>query len=358
MPARTDKKTRDFLARLAVLYRVQRDVEKIGVLANNTDQRFVEDVANRMLADGLLERDGTSEHMRLSQQGRKVLGEMVSVFDRTIQLNVFSRVYIGMDLSDSDTDSEGRVLPEVYDPRFGGPDDPTGDDCVDMRLAMLHYLAEIHPDGPQEFDPYAVVFLEKLMDGELESPTFWQNLRVGAVFRDIKDIIDTAKTWRSMHEDEDTAREYMDGLYRAGMIEMRKREGSVCSNCEAPLAIFEEETRARGETLDACPDCGHVFAPPQDEDVVGDCPACGVEIHRGQSQCYGCGARINYALPAGTVEHGTQTTTTVVEATEEDYAWSGGYAAYGYSPVCYYDPYGYPGLFAAGGLVVVGAILF
>lgn len=334
------------LLRLAILFRIDRAGERLGVIANGEDEAYITHVLNRMDVAEDLDPDENAEFLRLTDQGRRALGEMVSVFDRTLSFNVFARVAVGMGL-------EGDLANHDWDPRFGLPDDPATDEFIDLRLAVLTFFAETHPDGPQEFDPYLVVFLQKLVDGELTGKNFWRRMRTGVVFAEIQAIVESAYQWRTIGSDEEESAIMMRGLFAAGMVELRKREGDSCGECEAPQALYEEEARKAGRTHDSCPCCKHTFGPLPDEDLLGGCPRCAANIYRGDRACRGCGAHVNVSLPPGTVDTSVVTET----VTETDEVWSNGYGSYGYVPIGYYDPYCYPAdLFVTG--LVVGAILF
>lgn len=360
MPApMSDADRRRHLMRLAVLYRIHRNGEQLGIIADTDDQKWIEPLLSEMDVEDLLDPDEGGEFLRLTDHGREVLGRLAAMFDRVQQFQIFARVYLFVDPATKldgkglvVAEADGTVFWDAHDPRFGDPDEPTSDDCVDMRLAMLAFLAETCPDGPQEFDPHVLVFLEMLAMGEFNSPTFWQGMRTGSIFRRIDEIVKTAKTWQSVADDEVAATETMRGLYEIGLVELQKREGRHCPTCGGALALHDEEARAEGTTMTHCPigSCGAEFPSTVDPDVAGDCPACGAEIRHGQTRC-SCGARINYALPPGTIR--TSGETTVETVTE---VWETGYD-YGYTPVGYYDPWGPPvGLFATG--FVLGAILF
>lgn len=354
-PSPEQLRKRELLLRLAILYRIDRGQEKLGVIADTSDQAFINHVVNRMDSDDLLDPDAAGEYLRLTDKGRQALHEMVSVFDRTLQLNIFARVDIATNPPDGVLDEHGNVFMDLYDPRFGMPDDPATDRFIDMRLAMLTFLAETHDDGPQEFDPYLVVFLQKLIDGELVRANFWRDLRVGVIFTDIEAIVESAYQWRAIGDDEEDSIAKMRTLFSLGMAELRKREGEVCGNpeCNVPLALYADAARERGEPHTACDCCGWAFGPPPDANLLGDCPRCQTPIYRGQHACRGCGAHVNVSLPPGTVS--TERVTETVTETEE--VWGHDYGYYGYTPVGYYDPYVYPGdLFLTG--LVVGAILF
>ncbi len=318
---RTEKEIKEMLVLLAVLYRVDRTREKIGVLPNTQDQDFIEKTVTRMQVAGLLEQEPKAAHMRLTAKGKKILLDMIRIFDRTVQMNIFARVRIFDDLPEDLVDENGDVHGEKLDPRFGNPDEPTSENMVDIRLAMVHYLAENHPEKEQEVDPYLVVFLQKLTDGELAEENFWRRLSIGQVFRDIREIVDSAKTWRSMADDEGDARAIMQGLYQAGMLELQKREGDVCSACDANLALYADAIAEKDE----CPFCGRSFA-----DKVVEIPQ----------------------------EDGFSDEEVVEETiiVEETTIWRE-YEDYGYRPVLYYDPYGYPDdMFLTG--LFIGAVLF
>lgn len=63
------------------------------------------------------------------------------------------------------------------------------------------------------------------------------------------------------------------------------------------------------------------------------CPKCKAPIYEGEARCSGCGATIDFSLPAGTVQ--TETQETVM--TEPVWSSSYGYVSYGWLDP--WDPY-------------------
>lgn len=352
MPAieRSPNLTREVLLRLAILCRIDRRQEELSVIPDTPDQQFVDDLVNKMNQEGLLhDPDGDGIGLSLTDKGRRVMSQAVSMFDRTRQFQIFARVKF-VDLEEGTVNDEGELFDDLLDPRFGMPDEPVSDNTIDLRLAMIAFQADDHPDGPQEYDPWVIVFLQNMFNGDFERPDFWQNLRVGRSWEQIRDAVRTAKTWQSMADDEDTAREVMRNLYKWGMKELQKREGEVCS-CGAYLAIFAADPECNidgrkinvGGRLTHCPVCEKEFGDPPDQNIIGNCPRCQADIRRGQRVCT-CGAQIDASLPPGTIQQEPDRVTehTVTTYDTAPAVWGHPYGYYGYTPIGYYDPWGYP----------------
>ena len=179
--------------------------------------------------------------------------------------------------------------------------------------------------------------MQKLAAGQLWSPTFWVDLRLGMVFEEIEKIVETAVKWRNVADTEADAVAAMRTLYTAGMIEQRKRDGRECSSCGTPLAIYQAMAKEAGQALEVCPNpnCGASFGAPPSGGGRLECPRCHAGLEASQRIC-SCGARVDYSLPPGNTSEET------VEETVEEVvpAW-GSYYDPLFVPYGYYDPWGW-----------------
>ena len=344
-----------------IIYRLHECGDKIPMLVQDTPWEFIEDVLEEMHeADYLTISDDSQEWRLAAPKGKKLLGKLIAMGDASLQFEVFKSFNFDMEIPDEVRDDDtGALNPEVWDSRFDPGCIEEGNRTEDLRLAMLEWASEKlrRADKPVELDTTRIIYLQKLANGGLadDARGFWHLVTFRQMFDEIQEIKDTAYKWQDLGEDEEDSFELAGILYTAGMINLRKEEGMSCPECETPLAMFEEDG-----PVDECPnpECDAAFGDPDDDDSLADteyeCPKCKRGITIGQSNCYGCGAAIDFSLPSGTV--GTVTET---ETTSSSY---GGYDGYGYNPYGYgsygwYDPYD-PVVDAMCFGVVCGAFLF
>lgn len=350
---------------LTVLYRVMECGDKIPLDTDGTPYAFIEEDLRGMHAKDLLRVNEKTGYWEATAKGREVRDKMVAIFDQCLKFEIFATVNLAMELPDDLVDDEGNVLDHVYDPRFEAPETDAEAERLgteDMRLAMMAYLADTMNDsddealrGTMQLDPHRVVFMQKLADGEFKKENVWFDLKLGTPLREIEEIVDSAYHYTDVGE-EDEIDDVMQALYTAGMLEQRKRDGLECSKCHIPLAIFEMNAKEEGRTLDACPNpaCDAEFKRLElvsgGEDDGWECPSCHTPVHGRQRTCLGCGARIDFSMPEGTIDTTTTQTTEIVDA-GYGYGYGGydafgygyGYGAwgsyYGYTPYGYYSPY-------------------
>lgn len=338
---------RDEAIQLAVLYRLLECGEVIPVFTAGTDYAFIEQHLDRMHLRDLLRIDGTK--WVVTKKGKETFATLVKMYDQVIKFEVFSAVNLVRELGseecqvaadDASAEEKWRtsllVLDYVYDPRF-----QPSRDAEDLRLAMITFMAESMQQRGElanGLDPHRVVFIQKLIDGKLRSKTFWADLRT-KFLTEIDEIVTSAYAWRDIANTEDQAAVVMEQLYRAGMLEQRKRDGNECSRCKIPLAVFALLAKEDGQPFDQCPnpECQASFAPPPAAETGTrfECPNCRASIGLGQRYCT-CGARVDFSLPPGTVETSTVETTEVVE----ELAWGyDTYYTYEVVPYGYYTPW-------------------
>lgn len=316
------------MTRVTVLYRMAECGDVFPLVNLDRDVKWIEPTLTALLADGLLKTG--KENWEITEKGREVLGKIQQMTDHALQFEIFGAVRLAAEVPDElwDDEKDGQVLEHVDDPRFD-----EGDDAEDMRIAMLTFLGEHlkdRIDGP--VDPYQLVYLQKLGTGQLKSETFWTELGSGMIYDAIEEIVTSAYQWRWIADDVESAADCMLGLRTAGLLQLQKSEGDVCSNCEARLAFVFLDA-------DICPFCKHVFGEPEPEVQLFNCANCQAEMTENDSACPQCGTEVDWGLQEGQVSE-TTTEETVVEEEEvyDDFGmgWSCGY---GYDPYGYYDPY-------------------
>ena len=325
-------------------------------MTETTSYEFINKLLDGMHARQLIDISEDSQFWIVAPKGEELRNRMVEIFDHTIKFEIFNEMAVA--LVPDETDDEGNVLDHCYDPRFGPFEnasqawkDEVG--VEDMRIAIIRYLSEYAAEekGVQVIDPHIIVFMQKLAEGHLKGD-IWFELRMGTFFDEVSKIVSSAYQWEDAGDNEDDASNAMDAMYTAGMLEQRKRDGYECSKCKIPLAVFEFNAHDIGNELTVCPnpECGASYEPPEPEGGGYECPRCQATVGTSQSVCGGCGARLDFSMPEGTIT----TEETVEEATEtvEDDCW-GGY--YGYQPYGWYNPYD-PLLDAAIFCGAVGAI--
>jgi ssDNA-binding Zn-finger/Zn-ribbon topoisomerase 1 len=342
---------------LAIVYRIAECHEAIPMNTQGTRFEFVDGELTEMLAKDLIDISKDSQTWMLAKKGREMLTRLVGMFDQFLRFEIFNCVVINEDLPPEAVDEEGEVLGQCFDPRFS--EDPKCEKGEDLRIAMMEYFVEsCKRDGKElELDPHRIIFLQMLADGKFaaNAEDFWFNLRLGEIFKEIEEIVESNYHWQDLGEGDEESWEVAAAIYTAGMLEQRKREGQTCSICGTPLAIFEANAKADGEELTECPnpDCGADFGTHFSGNAEYECPACGADIHQNQHSCTNCGARIDFSLPEGSVEESIETTTVEYE----DYYDDGFGCYYGYTPYGWYDPW-YPAADAMAFGLVCGAILW
>lgn len=327
---------------LAVLYRIGECKQQFSVNPETDDENFVAEDLRQLFTHSMIEIDSNTLCYKLGAKGQKFLGSIVDMVNKLLPYEIFSAVTVERELTVDERDDANPMLPasNVFDPRF--KPNPA---ATDMRLAIVTWLNETAQG--EQIDPHFVVFIQKLGSGQFKTDNFWFELKSGEVFAYIEKIVASAYKWRDASGEEADAANVMQAVYAAGMLEMQKREGSVCGGCGTPLAIYEDYARAEGKTLDDCPnpDCNTSFVARTTGGTTTagySCPACGADITSRQRRCHGCHAVIDRSLPSGSIE--TVTTETLVEDVyyTTDYygpCWSYDYGYYGVAPVYYYDPY-------------------
>ncbi len=328
----TNDKWRENAQALAILYGMLEKGLKFSTLLEG-DHKFLEPIFETMFRRELLGIEGG--HYMVIRRGIELRDRMVAMFHQTVQFEVFGAVNIDAQLSDDMVNPEKPWLvhDDLDDPRFHD-----GPNTVDMRLAMMTFITErLKDDGKLngDFDPYLIVFMQRLADGKFGVDDYWYHLRSGEIFTEVERVVQSAYQWRSIAQGNEVAGALvMRNLYQAGMCQQRKLEGEVCSRCDTHLGMFIYYAEQERRRLDHCPnpECNRLFPPPSNI-ASGDfqCPLCHGAIHPTDHQCRTCDAVINWNQPEGSVH----TTTVHEEVYEPVVVWSGGY--YGYTPY-YYDP--------------------
>ncbi len=317
---------------LSVIYMMLEKGKKLPLVLEGDDQ-FVEPILEQMHEAGLLAVAKKDDEWIVTDKGRALRTQMVGMYDQMSQFEIFGAVNIERQLTSEEEAPEdpGQVYDNALDPRFA--EDPSS---KDLRLGMIDFIGQYMAEKLEgkAIDPYAVVFMQKLADKEFDVDHLWFDLRVGALFKQVEEIVDSAYKWRDAASTEDNARAAMAAIYTAGLLEQRKREGNTCSSCGFYLAVYELKAARENQTLTECP-CGAKFVPPAAESGE-QCPNCGAVIGPRQRKCRGCGARIDRSLPEGTVSEETVVREEVVCSSP----WGYDYDYYGYTPVvAYYDPW-------------------
>lgn len=313
---------------LAVIYRILEkgdDFISIAQAGGST----LEPALVEMATNGYIDRK-PSGPWEVTQKGKDLRGKMVGMYDQLLKFEIFGAVDVTRALTpeESREDDPNAAMDNLLDPRFA-----EAPNARDLRLAMIQHITDTMAGTGQlhgTLNPYLIVFMQKLADGELATKDFWPTLASGKFFDQIQKIVDSADKWRDLGSDLQESAEIAALVYRAGLLEARKRNGHTCSECGSYLAVYEDAAKEAGQTLDQCP-CGASFLPPPVPQGFA-CPACNATISRSDRSCRGCGAYVDFSLPAGTISDQTITTT----ETYYTPVW-GSY--YGYTPYGYYNPY-------------------
>ncbi len=303
---------RDVLALSALYLMLERCVD-IPVRHGNALQVSV---LSDMAKAGLIRERGPV--WAVTEAGRASLARAVAAQDVLRQVEVFSSVAPGQVLQPSVLDDGGGLRADAWDPRF-----TDGPDAFDMRLAVISWIAET-------VSLHTLVFLQKLGGGTFSVERFWQD--VEATLSEVDRVVDTAyRIEDACPFDRAEALARMAAIYSAGLVENQKRDGNQCSSCGIPLALFDKDATARGTSLQKCPCCPHIFAPlTLEEPGSYSCPKCSTVVTEFDARCSGCGATIDFSLPAGTVEETEEAVTTT------ETVWS---SSYGYSSYGWLDPW-------------------
>lgn len=337
MKARFDRGWQREMFWLCILWRIVEKKDVIPVDTQGTEYAFLEDALFRMSGEGLLELGGkSSNRWKATPKGVKTLGKLVAVFDHSLKFEIFASVDIDLSLDDELSEDGVQVFDHCHDPRF----DPEveSDTVCDLRLAMMSYLsARLSEEEKFEgsFDPHRIVFVQKLADGEFDTQDFWTDLAMGTLHEQVEEIVSCAYVPSDIGGSPEEVDTLMEAIYTAGMLEQRKRDGNQCSDCGTPLAVFELDAEG---PLEACPVCDASFSPPPRE-YEYECPNCGHGLFGDERSCPGCGARVDFALPSGTVSETQEEIAETVYEEEEHGPWDQGYGYYGYTPYGHYDPY-------------------
>lgn len=356
------KELQDELIKATILYRLGECKETIPTATSSTRFSAIDDELTWLFQKSYINATPDDKYYIIDKKGQESMAKLVGMYDQFLKFDVFSTVNFDAVLTPEDGEEvDGQVdnvFDDLFDPRYKGGE-------YDMRPAMMAYAVEAakrEGETMEELNVLRIGFLAKLANKEL-SPTndlFWAELKAGVVFTEIEEAVSSLRTWQSLDDDEEEAFKIAEMIYINGMLEARKREGAKCGSCGIPLAIHEANAKADEEELLDCPSCGADFRePPEPEEDDYECPSCGATIKEGQSSCHGCGARVDFSLPAGTVETETVEETVV----EESFCYDDYYGSYdpywGYDPYAYgyYDPW-YPAGNALALGFVCGAILF
>lgn len=324
---------RDDVLALSALYLTEERKIHHPILSDDTP---VTNLLHGMAAAGLLSAGKEMDFWYVTDKGRETLKMAIAAQDVLRQVEIFARVDVARSLGSAEVSRSdpNQVGPQAWDPRFAD-----GNPGFDMRLAVLTWLSETAGTG-KAFSPEKVVFLQRLGAGQLSVEGFWAD--APSVFADIESVASSAYSIDDLQPgDPATSREVMKAVYAAGQIEQQKRDGASCGGCGVPLLMFEREASLAGRALSSCPCCSRVFPPPPAADGGLACPKCSAVIYDGDARCGGCGALLDFSLPAGTVATDTEVVTETV--------WSSGYGYVSYGWLDPWDPY-VDAVFIGGGL--------
>ena len=333
---------------ITVAYRMVECGDRIPMLAMGTKWERLEETIQQMYNLNLIEPSKDCQKWVLSGDGRQLLKRICGMIDAGLNFEIFGIYNFEAVVDDEWWHADGNKLKDnIWDPRFNPAVDGHKED---LRIAMMMWMSEtLKREGKIEdgVDPRRIIYLRHLANGEFRDSTddFLDPSNIKRRFQEVEDIVRSAYKWQDLVPDnEDEAFKAASAIYSFGMIQLRKEEGPSCSGCATPLAMFGDITE--------CPECHKVFGEkrkkPQNQDEY-ECPKCESVVHREESRCGGCGARLNFSLPEGTVK---ETTTEY----REYYASAPMGTYYGYIPCGWYDPWN-PVVNAAAFGVLCGAIL-
>lgn len=334
---------------LTIAYRMLECGDSIPLDTTDTPYAFIEEDLAELHRREFIEIHDDQSSWRPTQKAETLRDRMVAMYDQVLKFEIFGDVNLAYELSSEQSEDGMHVFDHLYDPRFQAPDNDADAERLgteDMRLAMITYLgqcfsgseAAVEALGAQRadinIDPHRVVFIQRLADGRLRDENIWFDLKLGTPFQEIEEIVESAYRFTDVSDDPDEISHVMQNIYTAGMLEGRKREGYECTACSIPLAVFEMNAKEEGGELSECPnpDCKAPFTPPEAPEGTAEygCPNCDSTVYASESYCRGCGARLDFSRPPGTIVEETH------EEVYETEVWDG---YYGYSPYGYYDPY-------------------
>lgn len=289
---------------------------------------MIEGPVRAMIRDGLvaLKTGPHGDYYAPTPGGKNYINAVRDMFDRVLDLEIFTRVYMGQTLPADLVDANGAINEACHDDRLftkefaaAHPEFQT----VDIRLWLLidHLNVQFAPHQIL-ICPHLIVFTQRLLDNEFASPlSLWTGLQTGHIYLEIDEIVRTA--FRLDPASTPNVPEYTPAYwFEAGMRELTKRRGSHCGHpdCQRPLGIVEAERRAQKlPPLDQCPYCAASFSPPPPPPqpiYVEHCPSCqhGVQPHH--RYCHSCHLKLDRSLAEGTVVTRAKTTLHTTEHTE------------------------------------------
>lgn len=255
-----------------ILYRLKFGNEKIPVDTTRTNYAFIERDLNELFNADFIAMSSDDQYWQTASKGEEVLSKLRAMIAHAQAFEIFSDVdpFNEQPEESMHLAHVGQVRDDLFDFRFKNQLSPESEDFWDLRIAMMSHLAKM---SGQEFDPHRLVFVQKMMDGEFNSPPdqFWADLKLGKFFQEVEEVVTGAAKAEQLFKPEEV-REVMDGIYTAGMLEAQKRAGDQCGNddCGAALALYEQRAKQRGRTLDECPICGRDFTAVVDDDYQRD----------------------------------------------------------------------------------------
>lgn len=322
---------RDECTYAAVIYQIKKQGGISAFVDDDWSSGLVTDLFVKMSGDGLVALEDNK--WQLTNKGRTFYRNLLGSLDQAKKFEIFHKVWITRSLDENESEDGVQCFSGVYDPRFLEDKNPNAEP-EDLRIAMMTYIADAVADktDTEGFHVERVVFLQRLLDvlDTGDTADFWIGVKSGEFFREVEEIGNSAYRWQDLvKENEDEAWETAAAIYTAGMLQQQKIRGQECSNCKAPLALQEAENQ--------CEECQASFDPPPPPPAEFECPACQNDIYQGETYCRGCGADINFSLPAGTVSETEEVVTEPTEYVDTYYDDPYTYVPYGYySP---WDPY-------------------
>jgi hypothetical protein len=335
---------------LTIVYRMVECREKIPMLTMGTRWAHMDTVLSDMYNRDLIKPSDDNQTWRLDSKGQELLKKTCGMVDAGLGFEIFGSYNLSTAIDDSWWDPDGKQLHKhMWDPRF---DPAINEDQEDLRLAMMTWMGEnLKREGKasKSLDVRKVVYLRHLANGNYGDGTdsFLDPSRIRERFQEVEAIANAAYRWEDLADDKDTAFKLAGAIYTAGMLQLRKEEGTSCGDCGAPLVLFPNAKRS-------CPICKASFEPPPKEPSDYQCPKCSSEVQQHQSRCSGCGVRLDFRLPEG-----EEVTSTITE-THVDYdVVYGSYPRgtyYGYVSCGWYDPWD-PTLNALAFGILLGSVL-